>query len=176
MNQLKQVLELTQSCSQCSSTSCQHVSTSLWGKLNDLTHQRTIKPFLLIGILFLIMQFTGMMVMRPYYVQILDAHGITVSANLLVSVFGVMGILANICIMISIRTLGKRRIYLYSMALNCICSFGLSKCFCENIIIGFYPSKYHFLLFVVINDISFNKVFTVSSFCRRDGYQQATAF
>lgn len=132
LNQLKQILELTQSCPNCSLTNCDHKSISKWGKIVDLTQQRTIKPFVLIVLLFLIMQFTGMMVMRPYYVQILEAYGVTVPANLLISIFGVMGILANICIMLTIRVLGKRRIYLYSMIINCICSFGMSKIF-ENL-------------------------------------------
>lgn len=132
LNQLKQILELTKSCAHCSDNNasaidCGHKPVSVWGKFGDLIQKRTIKPFILIVLLFLIMQFTGMMVMRPYYVQILDAHGVSVSSSLLISIFGVLGILANICIMLSIRMLGKRKIYLYSMVLNCISSFGMSK-------------------------------------------------
>lgn len=134
LNQLQQILELTKSCSECnnnniSTIDCDHKSASIWSKLEDLIQQRTMKPFILIILLFLLMQFTGMMVMRPYYVQILDAHSVSVSSSLLISIFGVLGILANVCIMLTIRVLGKRKIYLYSMILNCICSFGMSKTF-----------------------------------------------
>lgn len=129
LNQLKEVNKLSSACLSCEKQSikCDHPPPSILSKLTDITHKRTLKPFILITLLFLIMQFSGMMVMRPYIIQILNAHGISFDAGMITVLFGLLGILANICILISIRTLGKRRIYLYSMIGNCICSFGLSE-------------------------------------------------
>lgn len=127
--QLKQISQMSASCESCakSSTKCSHPPPKLVDKFKDMTKKRTLKPFALVTILFLLMQFTAMFAMRPYIVQILSAHGISLDANVTTTIIGVIGILANVCIVLFIRSMGKRRIYLYSMVGNFLTCFGLCK-------------------------------------------------
>ncbi|XP_055307332.1 facilitated trehalose transporter Tret1-2 homolog [Sitodiplosis mosellana] len=126
--QLKNIGEISVSCSNCekSGSKCDHAPPTLSDKLKDMTKKRTLKPFTLITILFLFMQFSGMFAMRPYIVQIINVHGISLDANFTTILLGVLGILANVFIVFTIQSLGKRRIYLYSMVGNFVSSFGLS--------------------------------------------------
>lgn len=95
-------------------------------KLKDMTHMRTLKPFILVSVLFVFMQFSGMFATRPYIVPILSAYGISLDANLTTVILGAIGVLANVAILFSIRALGKRNIYLYSMLGNLLTCIGLS--------------------------------------------------
>lgn len=130
-NQLKNIGEMSVSCLNCekAGSKCDHASPTLFDKFKDMTRKRTLKPFILITILFLFMQFSGMFAMRPYIVQIISVHGISLDANFTTILLGILGILANVFIVFTIRTLGKRRIYLWSMIGNFVSSFGLSEFF-----------------------------------------------
>lgn len=128
--QLKRISEISASCANCIKTgsACSHPPPTLLDKFRDMTRKRTLKPFTLITILFFLIQFSAMFAMRPYIVQVLSAHGISLDANLTTTIIGVIGILANVFIVLFIRSMGKRRIYLYSMVGNFATCFGL----CEN--------------------------------------------
>lgn len=132
-NQLKEISQMSASCESCvkSSAKCTHPPPTLVDKFKDMTKKRTLKPFALVSILFMLMQFTAMFAMRPYIVQVLSAHGISLDANLTTTIIAVIGILANVCIVLFIRSMGKRRIYLYSMVGNFLTCFGLSKFYIE---------------------------------------------
>lgn len=129
LNQLKKVSDLSTSCLECikHEVKCDHPAPKLMDKFKDMTERRTLKPFTLITLLFLLMQFSGMFATRPYIVQILSAHGLSWDANFTTVALGVIGVFANICIVFSIRLLGKRNIYLYSMFGNFLTCFGLGE-------------------------------------------------
>lgn len=135
LDQLKHISEISATCIECekSSTKCHHPPPTLFNKLKDTTRKRTLKPLFLITILFFVMQFSGMFAMRPYIVPILNAHGIAFDANFTTIILGVLGILANIFIVFTIRILGKRTIYLWSMVGNFISCFGLSEFFFHSL-------------------------------------------
>lgn len=114
LNQFKKVSELSAE------------TPGMMDKLKDMTHMRTLKPFILVSILFVFMQFSGMFQTRPYIVPILSAYGISLDANLTTVILGVIGVLANVAILFSIRAVGKRNIYLYSMVGNLLTCIGLS--------------------------------------------------
>ncbi|XP_055306844.1 facilitated trehalose transporter Tret1-like, partial [Sitodiplosis mosellana] len=128
LDQLKRISEISATCSDCekSGSKCDHPPPTLLNKLKDTTRKRTLKPLLLVTILFFVMQFSGMFAMRPYIVPILNAHGIAFDANFTTIILGVLGISANVFIVFTIRILGKRRIYLWSMVGNFVSCFGLS--------------------------------------------------
>lgn len=129
LNQLKRVSELSTSCMECEKQEikCEHPPPSLLDKCKDMTRKRTLKPFVLVSILFVLMQFSGMFATRPFIVSILISFGINFDANFVTVILGAIGILANFCILFSVRLLGKRNIYLYSMLGNFITCFGLGK-------------------------------------------------
>lgn len=129
LEQLKQIIELSASCANCekSGKKCDHPLPTLCTKLRDTTRKRTLKPLLLVTILFLLMQFSGMFAMRPYILPILNAHGICFDASFTTIILGVLGVFANIFIVFTIRTFGKRKLYLYAMIGNFISCFGLSE-------------------------------------------------
>lgn len=65
--------------------------------------------------------------MRPYIVQVLNAHGIPLDSNIITVILGLLGIFANIVLLSTVRLFGKRRIFLYSMVITFFSCFGLSK-------------------------------------------------
>ncbi|XP_031639278.1 facilitated trehalose transporter Tret1-like [Contarinia nasturtii] len=128
LEQLKNISEMSSSCGNCekSGNKCDHPPPNLLNKLKDNCRRRTLKPLLIVTILFLLMQFSGMFAMRPFLLPILNAHGIFLDASFTTIILGVIGIMANIFIVFTIRTFGKRKIYLFSMIGNAISCFGLS--------------------------------------------------
>ncbi|XP_055301619.1 facilitated trehalose transporter Tret1-like isoform X2 [Sitodiplosis mosellana] len=129
LDQLKHINEMSSACADCvqSGSKCDHPPPTLFEKFKDIFQKRTMKPFLLVTILFVMMQFSGMFAMRPYIVPILNAHGIALDANVTTVILGVLGVLANVILIFTIRILGKRRIYLWSMVGNFVSCFGLKS-------------------------------------------------
>lgn len=64
---------------------------------------------------------------RPYIVQIIQAHGIALDANLTTVYLSLSGIVGNIIVLLTVRRIGKRLLYLcglFGMVLSC---FGLGE-------------------------------------------------
>lgn len=49
--------------------------------MSELQRKQTLKPFLIIMLLFFLSQFTGILAMRPYIVHILKAYDTPLSAD-----------------------------------------------------------------------------------------------
>lgn len=128
LSQLQKHSELSRSCVSCEklAVKCGHPAPTLCDKFRDMTRKRTLKPFSLVTIMFIAMQFSCMFAMRPYIVQVLRAHGIPLGANATTVILGLLGILANIVLLLIIRICGKRNIYLYTMVVTTLSCFGLS--------------------------------------------------
>lgn len=126
---LAQYNELSNSCANCrkQKMKCSHPAPTICDKLKDITRKRTLKPFIMITILYFLMEFSGMFVMRPYLVQILNAYGIPVRTNLITVYLGLIGVVSNICLLFIVKLLGKRRIYLISMIGTILSCFGLCE-------------------------------------------------
>lgn len=88
--------------------------------------KRTLRPFALLLVCFLVMQFSGMAAMRAYLVQIFAAYGMPISPNWSTVVVGLMGLVANIVCMGVVRVIGKRKLFFFSLAGASVCCFGLS--------------------------------------------------
>lgn len=132
--ELQRYNNLSNSCSNCQKQmiKCSHSGPSLYDKIKDMTRKRTLKPFVLITILYILMEFSGMFVMRPYIVQILNAYGIPLDANLTTVFLGLLGVAANLCLLATVKFFGKRKIYLCSMIGTVLSCFALSKFFLSN--------------------------------------------
>lgn len=66
-----------------------------------------------------------MFAMRPYIVQILNSYSVPIRANLITIYLGLIGLIANITLVLTMKVLGKRNIYLISMVGNVLCCIGL---------------------------------------------------
>lgn len=114
MQELKQTFEQKQHPPSLTTEPCRQ-------QLRNILQPATVRPFLLMVVLFFGIQFGGYSSLRPYMVQVfatmdfpLRAHWATVG----VAVFGTIG--AMLCTL-SIMWLGKRRIYLVTAAFDVLC-------------------------------------------------------
>lgn len=114
-------------CSKCSKDpmKCDHAEV-LEDKLKQLSRRRIFKPFILIVTLDFFTQFCGVMAWRPYIIQILNAYAIRMNPNFVAIIMSTLGFAARFSLLLIIKVVGKRRIYLASSIVTCLCCFGLS--------------------------------------------------
>lgn len=124
---LKKYSLLSKSCNKCAKQSfnCYHEVT-LKDKMKQLSRRRILKPFILITTLEFFTQFCGVMSWRPYIIQILNAYAIELNPNITTIIMSALGFAARLCLLLVIKVVGKRRIYLTSSIVTCLCCFGLS--------------------------------------------------
>lgn len=96
---------------------CHHPLPKIGDKVRDLFRRRTLRPFSLIATLFILSVFAGITPFRPYIVQILYYYQSPIDPNDAVSYMGYFGFAANVLLVCIIRSLGKRIIYLWSLAI-----------------------------------------------------------
>uniref|UniRef100_A0AAG5D5T8 Major facilitator superfamily (MFS) profile domain-containing protein n=1 Tax=Anopheles atroparvus TaxID=41427 RepID=A0AAG5D5T8_ANOAO len=113
-------------CVKTSVSTCQHPPLTEWMKLKELTRKRNLRPFVLVMLFFVFGQLSGLTGMRPYLVQIFQAYGVPLDANWATVSTGLLGLLANIVCMVSIKFVGKRRLALTSMAVTALSCISLS--------------------------------------------------
>lgn len=106
---------------------CHHPLPSIGDKIRDLFRRRTLRPFILIASLYVISVFAGITPFRPYIVQILCYYQSPIDANNAVAYMGYFGFGANVLLVCSISSLGKRNVYLYSMAIVVSALFALGS-------------------------------------------------
>lgn len=104
---------------------CHHPLPTIRDKIRDLFRRRTLRPFILVASLYVISVFAGITPFRPYIVQILYFYQTPIDANDAVAYMGYFGFGANVLLVCSISSLGKRNVYLYSMAIVVAALFGL---------------------------------------------------
>lgn len=128
-NKLMRHNEKSRSCVQCEKLviKCVHLEPTIYDQFKCMKQQRIRKPFIMIVILQFFMQFSGMSCMRPYIVPILNAYGMPLDSNSTTVLLGLLGIFAIFCLLLSIRSLGKRNIFLVSIAMSLLTYFALSK-------------------------------------------------
>lgn len=114
-------------CSKCTKqpVDCIHEMT-LRSKMKQMSRRRILKPLILITTLEFFTQFCGVMSWRPYIIQILNAYAIQLNPNLTTIIMSSLGLAARFSLLLIIKVVGKRRIYLTSSIVTCLCCFGLS--------------------------------------------------
>lgn len=115
--EMKRYSENSNKCVKCqkSDIKCNHPLPTFIDKVKELRRKRTMKPFILVMILFGICQFSGVNAMRPYLVQLFKAYGVNVDAQYGTVIFGLVGLVANILAMIAVKYVGKRNLFLFSI-------------------------------------------------------------
>lgn len=118
---------LSKACNQCTkqAMNCDHTE-ALEDKLKQLSRRRILKPFILIMTLEFFTQFCGVMSWRPYIIQILNAYAIQMNPSLVTIIMSSLGFAARFFLLLIIKVVGKRKIYLVSSIMTCLCCFGLS--------------------------------------------------
>lgn len=127
---LQQSYKQSQHCPTCGQPAdqCKHVQPSLWSQFRVVLQMSTLKPLILVVCLFFLMQFSAVFSMRAYMVPVLQAHATIVDAKQFNSFLGVIGIAANVVIVVMIRQMGKRAIYLSSQIGNIVACLLLGEC------------------------------------------------
>lgn len=127
-NEIQRYSEESNRCVACQKLGikCSHPAANAKELLRELYRKRTLKPFVLVIIMFCFAQFSGLASMRPYLVQIFQTYAVPIDASWATVVIGIMGFFANILSMIVIKPLGKRKIGLISMIGTCISIISLA--------------------------------------------------
>lgn len=105
---------------------CYHPKPTFFDKINELKRKRNLKPFLLLFCLQFFNEFSGFTVWQPYIIQVLNALGTPINPNVATVISSSFGMAASIFMILTVKRLGRRKIYLISSAAVAACSFGLS--------------------------------------------------
>lgn len=126
---LKRYSKNSKACDACKELEvpCPHPPPSTKEKIREMGRIGTRRALFLISFLFIIVHFSGMTAMRPYMVQIIDTYGSPVSSATTIVYLGLLGVIANVALMITVKWVGKRAIYLYNSGILAICSFIIGK-------------------------------------------------
>lgn len=127
--ELQAFSRVANACTDCSkrSVKCIHPTPSFWTKIKEIRRKRNAKPFALCFGLYFLYQFSLVTVWQPYIIQVLKALGTPLDANLVTLVNASFGTIGSILLMMFIQKIGRRKIYLTSIMIVTLCSFGLGR-------------------------------------------------
>lgn len=100
---------------------CTHLLPTLTEKFVELMRKRTLKPLFILVSLFFYAQFTGILSMKPYMVQIFKAYDVPIPPDQAAVILSVLEIFSNLTLMLFIPFIGKRRFFLLGMATTLLC-------------------------------------------------------
>lgn len=125
--ELQTFSRVSNACTACSKRSmkCVHPTPSFWEKIKEIRRKRNAKPFALCFGLYFLYQFSLVTVWQPYVIQVLKALGTPLDANLVTLINASFGTIGSILLMLFIRKIGRRKIYLTCIMIVSLCSFGL---------------------------------------------------
>lgn len=134
-NTIKQFKMASNACSACEKAKikCQHPPPTLLQNLKQLFRKRTLKPFLIVMICSCTGFHSGTHHLLPFIVQILKAYRSPMSPNLATVAIGSIAIIGTIVCVLTVKLIGKRRLFLFSLAatvvINCWLGNILNKLF-----------------------------------------------
>lgn len=125
--ELQQYAALSNACASCTKQSikCTHPRATFYTRIKEFKRKRSLKPFVLIVCLQFFVEFSGIMVWTPYIIQVIKAHGIPIQANFTTVIMSAVGFIAHVCLLLSVKTLGKRKICLFSNMIVVVSCLGL---------------------------------------------------
>lgn len=131
--ELQSFSSIVDTCASCTKQSVEcvhdHPKPTICQKLNELKRKRNIKAFILCANLYFLNQFGLTTVWQPYIIQVLNALGTPINASLVTVMNATFGITASLALMLTIKTFGRRKLYLTSIMMIAICSILLSESF-----------------------------------------------
>lgn len=110
---LKRHSERTKSCKMCvvQEVVCTHPQT-LRERLFEFKQKSTLKPFFIAMSIFFLVQFAANFSLRPYFVQIFKAYKSPIGLDKAVAVMSILDNLSNLILILFVRFIGKRMIFL----------------------------------------------------------------
>lgn len=155
-NELKRHSEFSRKCAICTKTNqkCLHPPASIFEKMGDLLRKRTMKPFVILMIIYTLSSFTGTYAMRPYIVFIFDAYGTPINPNYATAILGFTSMVGTTTCVVIIRSVGKRKLFLGGILLLSIPKIALGEyihLLNTNVSIGIFQIFY--LFFQVFMDL-----------------------
>lgn len=119
----------SKTCNECTKQAkqCDHIESAR-AKLKQLKRKKILKPLLLIAALQFFLQFSAVNTWRPYIIQILNAYTIKWNVSFTTVVLSTLGVVARLCVLPIIKSMGKRKLYLLASAATFIPCFGLCNC------------------------------------------------
>lgn len=130
-NEISSYIKVANSCDACRlakpSRNCDHDSSYL-EKCSDLLRPKFLKPFLMLSVCFVIIQFSGSCAIRPFLVQIMVTMRLPLDANWASVIMSAADISSNLICMaaMTVHYVGKRSMFLVAMIGCMISTFGLS--------------------------------------------------
>lgn len=120
---------LSTACVPCAQQSikCHHPKASVLDKIRELGRKRNMKPFILVICLNFLLEFAGAIVWRPYLIQVIRAFGVPMDVNNAAMILSLTSIVGSCFFLLTIKTFGKRILYIGSTAICVLCAVGLSK-------------------------------------------------
>lgn len=106
------------------SQQCTH--SGYCSQLRDLLRRRTLRPFCTLTACMAVCMCMGNLAIRPFLVQLARTLQLPVDANWTTIIVGLMDILANAFTMVVVTLVGKRRLYLGTLAAAVAVLIGLS--------------------------------------------------
>lgn len=149
-SRLQNFSETANACKSCEKQSirCEHMKITFGDKIKQFKRKRNLKPFILVILLDFFMEFSALGAWRGFMIQIIKAYGMPMKANVTTVVSSVINAAANVCFILSVKRIGKRKIYLCSAFIYVICFFGLSTNFqMISIFFRFVRNLFEFFVF-----------------------------
>lgn len=124
--EITEYIDVANRCDECLrlGQSCTHIS-SYAEKAKDLVRSKTLRPLVLVALVFFVVHANGNSAVRPFLVQVFQTFGVPMDPNWASVVVGVMDILSNVLCIFAVKLVGKRRLFLVSLAVSCVCCLAL---------------------------------------------------
>lgn len=108
-------------CKRADSATCTHRPSGWYDAWRELFRHGTRRPFGLIMVAFVLVQFSGLSAVRPFMVQLFQTFAIPMDPNMGTVWIAVLNISANVVCMCTLKLVGKRNLFLFSL-LGCLLS------------------------------------------------------
>lgn len=127
--ELQMYSSTSNACVECTkqSAKCYHSKPTFCDKMKYLKQRQSYLPLSLVIFLLIFGNFNISTVWKSYIVQVFIAFGSPIKANFASVLNSCIGVFGCVFVMLTVQRLGRRKIYLSSILIIALCSFGLSK-------------------------------------------------
>lgn len=127
--ELQNYSNTSNACAACTKESirCFHPRPTICDKIKELKRRRIYKPFIFILMLHFLSEFNLTSIWQPYIIQVLNAMGTPINPYLVTIVSSAISLVAGVTLLLTVKKLGRRKLYLTSISVATVCCFGLGK-------------------------------------------------